>query len=157
MKLNNNGFVLLETLIVTIFILIVFTVLYTTAVPLLGRYKELSYYNNIDITYDLYYIRKMIYNDSNYSTIYNYSYKKLSCNDLTSNTEYCYNLFDKLNINIDDELIFLNTSTGLNTLKDDVSISSEVKDYLDRINLEGNILILQRDGYLSYLNVNKNI
>ena len=95
MKLNNNGFVLLETLIVTIFILIVFTVLYTTAVPLLGRYKELSYYNNIDITYDLYYIRKMIYNDSNYSTIYNYSYKKLSCNDLTSNTEYCYNLFDK--------------------------------------------------------------
>ena len=45
---NKKGFVLLETLIVTIFTLIIFTVLYTSVVPLLGRYDTLSYYNDLD-------------------------------------------------------------------------------------------------------------
>ena len=77
---NKKGFVLLETLIVTIFTLIIFTVLYTSVVPLLGRYDTLSYYNNIDITYDLYYIRNMVFTDSNYSVIKNYNYKKNKSN-----------------------------------------------------------------------------
>ena len=57
---NKKGFVLLETLIVTIFTLIIFTVLYTSVVPLLGRYDTLSYYNDLDTTYDLYYLKKEI-------------------------------------------------------------------------------------------------
>ena len=59
MFLNKKGFVLLETLVVTIFTLIIFTLLYISVVPLLGRYKELSYYDNVDITYDLYYFKNI--------------------------------------------------------------------------------------------------
>ena len=53
-KMNKRGFVLAETLVVTIFVLIIFTVLYNGAVPLLGKYQELSYYDDLDVTYDLY-------------------------------------------------------------------------------------------------------
>ena len=41
--MNKKGFVLTETLVVTIFVLLIFTILYNTAVPLLGRYEEIYY------------------------------------------------------------------------------------------------------------------
>lgn len=151
---NKKGFVLLETLIVTIFTLIIFTVLYTSVVPLLGRYDTLSYYNDLDTTYDLYYIRNMLFNDSNYSTIDNNDYKKLSCSDLDNKT-YCYNLFAAMGINDNSELIFVNMNTGLNNLKNDSLVSDDIKDYVTRINETGCILILQNNSYISYLNIDE--
>ena len=57
---NKKGFVLMETLVVTIFTLFIFTILYNNIVPLIGKYDELSYYNDIDTTYQLYHIKKLI-------------------------------------------------------------------------------------------------
>ena len=59
--MNKKGFVLMETLVVTIFALFIFTILYNSAVPLLGKYDELSYYNDIDTTYELYHYNKIIH------------------------------------------------------------------------------------------------
>ncbi len=152
--MNKKGFVLMETLVVTIFTLFTFTILYNTIVPLLGKYTELSYYNDVDTTYDLFHLKKLIVNDTNYPNIINNDFKVLACNnDTILNQEACYNLFDFLGIDpTTDEVIFLKASYK-DTLKTDTSISADVRDYLDYIEISGNVLILQNDGYISYLNL----
>ena len=149
--LNKKGFVLLETLIVTIFTLIIFTVLYTSVVPLLGRYDTLSYYNDLDITYDLYYVKKMLLADSNYESISNLDYKNITCGSL-NDIETCQEYFQALNINPPngDEVIYLDLSND--DVKNNSSLSDDIKDYLKYINVkEKKILLLKRDDYISYL------
>ena len=147
---NKKGFVLLETLIVTIFTLIIFTVLYTSVVPLLGRYDTLSYYNDLDTTYDLYYIRNMLFNDSNYESISNLEYKNITCASL-NDIETCQEYFQALNINPsnEDELIYLDLSND--DVKNNSSLSDDIKDYLKYIDVKEKILLLKRDDYISYL------
>ena len=43
--------------------------------------------------------------------------------------------------------------TGINGLKNDSTISSDIKDYVTRIDTTGRVLILQNDDYISYLNI----
>ena len=148
--MNKKGFVLMETLVVTVFTMFIFTILYNSVVPLLGKYRELSYYDDLDTTYDLYHIVKLIKNDPNYEEIANNHYKILKCQDLES--EKCNTLFNFLNIdNTMDEVIFLNT-TYMDELKNNQEVSNMIKDYLQYIDTTGNIILLQNDGYISYLN-----
>ena len=147
---NKKGFVLLETLIVTIFTLIIFTVLYTSVVPLLGRYDTLSYYNDLDTTYDLYYLKKMLLADSNYESISNLDYKNITCGSL-NDIETCQDYFKSLDINptTGDELIYLDLSNA--DVKNNSSLSDDIKDYLKYIDVKEKILLLKRDDYISYL------
>ena len=147
---NKKGFVLLETLVVTIFTLIIFTLLYTTTVPLLGKYKDLSYYNDIDITYDLYYLKRLIKNDNKYNDINNSSYKSIKCTDL-EDANTCNSYFDALNIKKNDELVYLDLKK-LNANKK--YLSSDIIDYVNRIDKKYNnskILILKRNDYISFV------
>ena len=147
---NKKGFVLLETLVVTIFTLIIFTLLYTSVVPLLGRYDTLSYYNDLDITYDLYYLKKMLLADSNYESISNLDYQNITCGSL-NDIETCQEYFQALNINPsnEDELIYLDLSND--DVKNNSSLSDDIKDYLKYIDVKKKILLLKRDDYISYL------
>ena len=147
---NKKGFVLLETLVVTIFTLIIFTLLYTSTVPLLGKYKDLSYYNDIDITYDLYYLKRLIKNDSKYNDINNSSYQSIKCTDL-EDANTCNSYFDALNIKKNDELVYLDLKE-LNANKK--YLSSDILDYVNRIDKKYNnskILILKRNDYISFV------
>ena len=51
-KLNKKGFVLAETLIVTVFVMTIFTLLYVNFFPLLGEYAKREFYDDIDSKYD---------------------------------------------------------------------------------------------------------
>ena len=147
---NKKGFVLLETLVVTIFTLIIFTLLYTTTVPLLGKYKDLSYYNDIDITYDLYYLKRLIKNDSKYNDINNSSYQSIKCTDL-EDANTCNSYFDALNIKKNDELVYLDLKELSANKK---YLSSDILDYVNRIDKKYNnskILILKRNDYISFV------
>ena len=164
--MNKKGFVLLETLIVTVFVLFIFTILYNSVVPLLGRYEELSYYDDIDTTYQLYHIKKLINSDSVKSAIVGTSdYTKIECSKeensehievFSNNQAVCYSLYKALDIDTSkDEVLFINKNY-INTLKDDSTnsfVSEDTKDYLKYINPTSNILVLQNDGYLSYVNL----
>lgn len=157
MFLNNKGFVLLETLVVTIFTLIIFTLLYTSVVPLLGRYKELSYYDSVDITYDLYYFKNIINSDDNFTTIRNNSkgYQKITCEEL-NNDSVCNDLETILGFTSNTELVYLNMEKK-DDLKNDENFSSDLRNYLDTIDTTGEVILLQKDSYVSYLNIkNKN-
>lgn len=148
--MNKKGFVLIETLVVTIFALFIFSVLYNSAVPLLGRYKELSYYDDLDTTYDLYYIRKFVVNDLNYKNISELTYKKLSINDFNDKDLY-ETVFNFLEINSESDLYFLN-SDYLDEFLNDDNISYDIKDYIKRSNINGKVLILKKNNYISYIN-----
>ena len=158
--MNKKGFVLAETLVVTIFVLLIFNILYNSAVPLLGRYHRIAYYNDLDATYDLYHIRNLVEHDANFDSIMNKNYAILQCsNETLADFTSCNNLYASLgieystNIDIKDEVIYLKKS-AINNVKSDPLISTQIKDYLDTVDLPANALILQNNGYVSYLDIN---
>ena len=142
----------METLVVTVFTLFIFTILYNSIVPLLGKYTELAYYNDLDTTYSLFHIRKFIYDDPNYQNIVNSDFKIIACNnDTLANQEACYNLFNFLGVDpTEDELIFMKKSYK-DSIKNNNAVSEEVKNYLDYVEINSNVLILNDNGYLSYM------
>ena len=55
-KINNKGFVLAETLVVTVFLMVLFTMIYSNFYPLIGEYEKRENYDDVDgkkITNDL--------------------------------------------------------------------------------------------------------
>lgn len=62
-KLNNNGFVLVETLIVTVFVMTIFAVLYNNFTPIMGEYEKREFYDDIDGKYAAYWFKILIEKD----------------------------------------------------------------------------------------------
>lgn len=124
---NKKGFVLTETLIVTVFLVTIFTFIYTSVIPLIGVYRgNAERMENIDIVYKLLSVRNMIKKDNNRLNITEDDVKKLSCYDL-ADVDYCVNLLKILQIT-DYELYF--TKSIKNNYADLISISDEFKNYL---------------------------
>lgn len=65
-KINNKGFVLAEMLIVTVFLMVIFSILYSNFYPLLAEYEIREEYDDVDSKYEVYWIKKMI-EDSTYT------------------------------------------------------------------------------------------
>ena len=53
-KINNKGFVLAETLVVTVFLMILFTMIYSNFYPLIGEYEKRENYDDVDGKYVAY-------------------------------------------------------------------------------------------------------
>lgn len=62
-KINNRGFVLAETLVVSVFIMTIFTIIYINFYPLIGEYEKREFYDDIDSKYQLYWYKRMIQNN----------------------------------------------------------------------------------------------
>ena len=60
--LNQKGFMLLETLIVSIFVMTIFAMLYTNLFPLLGEYERYRTYDSVEGTYIAHWARKIVLN-----------------------------------------------------------------------------------------------
>lgn len=117
-KINNKGFVLAETLVVAIFLLVIFTMIYRYYYPLIGEYEKRETYNDVDSLYSVYWLKKLI-EDSSYSLEddvldarrYNKAGKKFNfdrkgffrfeCSDITGNDqkrEMCRKLVKELEV-----------------------------------------------------------
>lgn len=57
MKKNNKGFVLVETLVVTVFVAAVFSVIYINFYPLIGEYERRDFYDDLDSKYGTYWVK----------------------------------------------------------------------------------------------------
>lgn len=89
---NKKGFVMTETLVVTVFLVTIFTFIYVSIVPLIGTYEGTIERNmDIDILYKLYHIRKMLYSDINKDYIIDDVHKELTCDNFTDHA-YCHDL-----------------------------------------------------------------
>jgi len=132
-KLNNRGFVLLETVIVAVFAISIFTFIYLSVVPLLGQYESLSYENNIDVAYKLYHIRDAIYKDDNFKEIVNENYKRISSNDF-NDSSYYNSLTNYLFDNSDYEIIYVRKlAERVNGVISGLSVSKGYGEYIKKI------------------------
>lgn len=137
---NKKGFVLTETLVVTVFLVTIFTFVYVSIVPLFGKYEDMAYRgSDIDIVYKLYNIRKMISNDANNSTIENNTFKRITCSDL-SNTTSCNKLIEYLELN---NYILVYADNIQNRLTNFSSLNEEMYNYvLKNKEFGGSVLVL---------------
>lgn len=62
-KINSKGFILAETLVVTVFVMIMFIFMYRNAVPLSAEYKRRENYDDIETVYAANEIKKLVMMD----------------------------------------------------------------------------------------------
>lgn len=104
-KINSSGFVMAETLIVTVFLTAIFAMLYSSFLPLAGEYEKRENYDNIDGKYAIFWIKRMI-EDASYdipstSNMSEKGYVRFRCSDITSDDEkraFCINLVNALQV-----------------------------------------------------------
>ena len=108
---NNKGFALVETLIVSMFIVMTFSIIYNSFIPLLGHYEKAEHQDNIDSKYATYWIKRMIQRSGGNvaeikTTVSSNTYYQFKCSDITmSNPEeqtrlrnMCLNYLEKANV-----------------------------------------------------------
>ena len=111
MKKNNKGFVLVETLVVTVFVAAVFSVIYINFYPLIGEYERRDFYDDLDSKYGAYWV-KVFLQRSNFSfassdtgiTSRGYYYWDSANNfceefpDGSSDRSFCFTMTDRLHV-----------------------------------------------------------
>lgn len=112
LKLNNKGFVLVETLISAVFIMSIFSIIYVNFYPIMAEYEKREAYDDVDGKYATYWIKKMIQSgsvsfDGAISTdITNNKYHKFQCTDIdptdVTALNYCNELFSEFEVAKDD-------------------------------------------------------
>lgn len=63
--MNKKGFVLVETIVVSVFVLGLFTFIIANIIPLIGEYEKESDYDSVESIYSAHMIRKMILKSEN--------------------------------------------------------------------------------------------
>lgn len=131
-KKNNKGFILVETLIVTVFVVTLFIFVYRATLPSMGEYEQQNYYDDIDSIYYSNLFKQMITRYANIDYIDNYladnTYMDVSdCTDINiySNNNYCQILKNKLSIKDDDKILL--TKYNIKDFKEEVKRN----DYFD--------------------------
>ena len=79
--INNTGFILVETLIVGVFIMGIFSLLYTNFFPLIGEYERYKNYDTVESTYIAHWARMIALKglpDSSYTNVKNTGYLDIS-------------------------------------------------------------------------------
>jgi len=104
-KNNSNGFVLAETLIVTVFLMVIFSMIYSNFYPIIGEYEKRETYDDVDAKYAVYWLKKLI-EDSSYSaknstfSFNNYGFVRFKCNDMSepAKQEMCKKIVKSLEV-----------------------------------------------------------
>lgn len=108
-KNNQKGFVLAETLVVTVFLMVIFAMVYSNFYPLVGEYEKREVYDDVDGKYSAYWLKQMIESavydiqgDPKREKNFNdYGYVRFECRDLAESDSrtVCKNVVSSLQIN----------------------------------------------------------
>lgn len=130
-KLNSKGFALVETLIVSVFVMGIFTLLYTNFYPLIGEYEKREGYDNIDSVYKTDLIKRFLSNNQSVLQVnsnLDRNPMKLNCTEAGSFSDECNNLMTSLG---DPEVYITNYKiTELKKNIDSISLDSGLKEYI---------------------------
>ncbi len=138
-KLNNKGFMLVETLIVAVFLVTIFSILYNNFYPLIGEYERREYFDDVDGKYSIFWIKRMI-QDSYYEftkadndSIKNNKYIEFNCNKFGSNEikkDMCLETLKRLE---NPKIYMINyvTTDFKNKVKNNEDFSLGLRDYMD--------------------------
>ncbi len=108
-KLNNKGFMLVETLIVAVFTMSIFSIIYSNYYPIMAEYERREVFDDIDGKYGVYWIKKIIQSNNvtfgsadtantiAYNVTHDNYYHQFDCNtDIISGDVTTINLCNKL-------------------------------------------------------------
>lgn len=120
-RIGNRGFILVETMIVAVFIMTIFIFIYRNSVPMIGRYEQLSYFDDLDSVYAANMVRKMVTNYLSFEQIdgllSNVTYVDISdCGNSNFYTDASYCTKLKENLQIENEDVILITRYNLSEL-----------------------------------------
>lgn len=108
-KLNNKGFVLVETLIVAVAVAAIFSLVFKHFYPLMGEYERREDYDDIDSKYGTYWVKRLIQSDfynfeENRNQIKNNGYSSFSCDYISDQVKknMCNQLLVDLEVSCDD-------------------------------------------------------
>lgn len=138
MKKNyNNGFMLAETLIVTLFVASVLIFMFIQFTNLNRTYNESYTYNSIEDLYSLKNIREYIKSDSSAMSYINSNVTFKSFVDITKceifvEKEYCLKLFELENIN---KIIITTNKVNYDLF---VNYKTKFKKFINKINKQSN-------------------
>ena len=160
-KFNNKGFILVETVVVSAFVLMIFVLVFRNGVPMIEEYKKLENYDDVDSLYAANLVKDVIKKDENYYKIVDAiqgtsSVPALDYIDLSECAKTETVLVDGVK---KEEVIDL-TISDLNlceTVKLRANITEVDKIYLTHANpsrIKGKVLQDDRrfNGYIDYLN-----
>jgi len=134
--LNKKGFMLVETLIVTSFVMALFILVYKSVVPFMGEYEQMSTYDDVDSIYASNLWKEMVtkYANTSYIDEYLTTNTYLEINDCNNknvyfNSNYCQKLKNNLAITELDNIFI--TKYDISEFRSEV----EENDYFDSGNL----------------------
>ena len=133
--LNKRGFMLVETLIVGVFVMGIFSLLYTNFFPLIGEYERYKTYDTVESTYIAHWARMIALKglpDSIYTTTRGNGYLDISdCNLYTTSTGQSDCAAFKVMNHI--SRIYLTTYSTVNFknfIKDNSAFSRSFREYI---------------------------
>lgn len=145
-KLNNKGFALAEILVVTVFVMIIFSIIYTNFYPIMAEYERRESYDDVDGKYAAYWFKKLIEDDpilrTNIKTLLDSGsekYYRFFCSYLSDSPDktLCSNLVEEYGVVKDasDNLQIYITKSNLTDFKNYVktnstSFSSGLNEYI---------------------------
>ncbi len=137
--LNTRGFALAETLIVSVFVMSIFSLMYVNFFPMVGEYEKREKYDDIDSVYNTYLIKRLFEDNtinkgrfqSFRTEVSSRKYSDLSnkCSSLfydSSKADYCSKLFSKINV----DKVYLTTYNITNFKKNLSSLDGYTSDYI---------------------------
>jgi len=139
-KFNNKGFVLVETVVVSAFVLLIFVLVFRNGVPMMEEYKKLENYDDIDSLYAANLVKDIIKKDDKYYDVVSLMANGSNYIDLTN----CSNTSIWADLNLCE------------TVKLRTNITKDDKIYLthsDPSRIKGKVLQNDRrfNGYIDYL------
>lgn len=132
-KMNNKGFALVETLIVSAFVMGIFSLMFTNFYPMIGEYEKRENYDDIDSVYKTYYLKNKIeqcFTDTPNNVINNVFPQSTS---LVKNKDDCHDSLNAMANKFKVNKIIL-TNYNISDIKNSISISdSYFKDYVSSL------------------------
>ena len=105
-KFDNKGFALVETLVVSVFVVSLFLIIFNNFYPLMSEYEKREAYDDIDGVYAAYWVKRLVEDSDIDIDIDIFITKKgsMSMGDLCDKfngekQQQCENIFNKYNIN----------------------------------------------------------
>lgn len=151
--MNNKGFALTETLVVVVFLVSIFTFIYISIIPLIGKYEnKINNDTDIDMVYKLYHVRKVLMSGGYKTDLTTGSVKKITCSDFYKENEgdfrdLCNKLMEQMelrNNNTDNYVLIYAGSLSTANINSITSLSGEIGEYAKNYQnkLTGRLLFL---------------
>lgn len=134
-KLNNKGFILVETLIVGVFIMGIFSLLYTNFFPLIGEYERYKDYDTVESTYIAHWARMIALKglpDSSYNLANSAGYADISDCSLYTKSDGINSCAAFMTMNNISKLYLTPYSTSVfkNHVKDNTNFTRSFREYI---------------------------